>query len=92
MSNPWERELQAVVSCQKWILNTELGSLQEHHGLLTAETSLQPPCEHSYHDYDHDYEKWLSGINRSLALSKVYICDSHDLIYSHDKLLYPESL
>lgn len=53
------------------------GSVQEQHGLLCAGPPLQPPCEHFYHDYDDDYEKWLPRINRTLALSKVFICDSH---------------
>lgn len=36
-------ELEAIVSCPAWVLETELGPLKEQHTLLTPEASLQPP-------------------------------------------------
>lgn len=39
-------ELEAIVSCPAWVLETELGPLKEQHTLLTPEASLQPPPGH----------------------------------------------
>lgn len=45
-SDPLKLELQVVVSCYRWVLGTELRSLQEQNALLTAEPSPLPTSHH----------------------------------------------
>lgn len=45
-SDPLKLELQVVASCYRWVLGTELRSLQEQNALLTAEPSPLPTSHH----------------------------------------------